>query len=192
MDSETRLSGFGLTLLAVFLVIVIVFAEVAAVGGGVTAGFASFQSPSPKSTSSREDAGPAKNAPAANENAAPVASQVAGTLGPKARCAGCGVVETVRRVERRTMASGVCKVNDADRYWLAGGSHGGAPFASTVALPAMVRDATAPTADIGKTVVTSSYQIVVRFRDGTRRVFNEATARTLQSGERVRVIAGLD
>ncbi len=38
--------------------------------------------------------------------------------------------------------------------------------------------------------VTSSYQIVVRFRDGSRRVFNEATARALQSDDRVQVIAG--
>ena len=38
----------------------------------------------------------------------------------------------------------------------------------------------------------SSHEIVVRFHDGSRRVFREATARELRSGERVRVIAGMD
>ncbi len=40
--------------------------------------------------------------------------------------------------------------------------------------------------------VTPSYQIVVRFRDGSRRVFNESTARALQSGEHIQVIAGAE
>jgi len=35
---------------------------------------------------------------------------------------------------------------------------------------------------------TRSYEITIRFRDGSRRVFNEATPRTWRSGTRVMVI----
>ena len=43
-----------------------------------------------------------------------------------------------------------------------------------------------------RTRIVASYQITVRFRDGSRHLFNEVTGRTLQSGERVQVIAGAD
>jgi hypothetical protein len=36
-----------------------------------------------------------------------------------------------------------------------------------------------------------NYQIVVRLADGSRVVFNEPTARTLQAGDRIVVIAGV-
>jgi hypothetical protein len=42
-----------------------------------------------------------------------------------------------------------------------------------------------------KFAVTTRHQIVVRFRDGSRQVLNEATPRALHEGERVIVIAGL-
>jgi hypothetical protein len=38
----------------------------------------------------------------------------------------------------------------------------------------------------------AGYRIVIRFRDGSRQVFDEASARTLQPGERIQVIAGAD
>jgi hypothetical protein len=38
--------------------------------------------------------------------------------------------------------------------------------------------------------VTTRHQIVVRFRDGTRHVFNEDSPRTLREGDRIQVIAG--
>jgi hypothetical protein len=43
---------------------------------------------------------------------------------------------------------------------------------------------------IRKFRVTTHHQIVVRFRDGTRHVFNEDSPRTLREGDRIQVIAG--
>jgi hypothetical protein len=38
-----------------------------------------------------------------------------------------------------------------------------------------------------KTKRTAGYEIVVRFRDGTRHVFTETTPRTVRQGERILV-----
>ena len=42
---------------------------------------------------------------------------------------------------------------------------------------------------VKKVAVAARHQIVVRFRDGTRHVFDEATPRTLRVGDRINVIA---
>ena len=42
-----------------------------------------------------------------------------------------------------------------------------------------------------KVSVRTRHQIVVRFRDGSRHVFDEDTPRTLREGDRIMVIAGL-
>ena len=38
--------------------------------------------------------------------------------------------------------------------------------------------------------VTTQHQIVVRFRDGSKHVFNEETPRSVRVGDRIQVIAG--
>jgi outer membrane lipoprotein SlyB len=43
------------------------------------------------------------------------------------------------------------------------------------------------TANVG---VTTRHQIVIRFRDGSRQVFNEEKPRTWRVGDRIQVIAG--
>ena len=43
---------------------------------------------------------------------------------------------------------------------------------------------------VRKVAVITRHQIVARFPDGTRHVFDEATPRTMRVGDRVRVIAG--
>ena len=43
---------------------------------------------------------------------------------------------------------------------------------------------------VRRVAVITRHQIVVRFPDGTRHVFDEVTPRTLRVGDRVRVIAG--
>jgi len=40
--------------------------------------------------------------------------------------------------------------------------------------------------------VASWFEVAFGVRDGSRDVFNEATVRALQAGERVQVIAGVD
>jgi hypothetical protein len=82
----------------------------------------------------------------------------------RAPCPDCGVVESVREIHRPDVG-GSQDILDAN---VAGGVSRGAMVASTIA---------------GK-----SYEITVRFRDGSTTVFDEAGARTWRMGSRVIVI----
>ena len=72
----------------------------------------------------------------------------------RTRCAGCGVIESMRSIESSGDASGSAIAADA--------------------------------------VPGKSYEITVRFRDGSTTVFNEGTPRAWRVGSRVIVIAGSD
>jgi hypothetical protein len=107
-------------------------------------------------------------------------------------CSGCGIVESVRRIDTYTEIMEGCLASERagsssrpgygldDNRW-----RGFEPLADIVA-----------TAAVGKPgkkrfAVTTRHQIVVRFRNGSRQVLNESTPRALHEGERVIVIAGL-
>ena len=107
----------------------------------------------------------------------------------KVNCAGCGVIETVRTIDTREAFAGGCDAGELGRPHIGGKSFaaGGRDvesLADTVA--AMIADQHA----VRRVAVITRHQIVVRFPDGTRHMFDEATPRTLRVGERVRVIAG--
>jgi len=142
MDTEARLSGFGLSLLGAVIAIGIAFAVSAS-------NVVSLPSPTPAVVPS---AAPSELSVVRDGVVAakPVRGARASTLDPatkvKFRCAGCGVVEAIH----------IVKTSDA----------GGEP--------------------------KWSYQMVVRFPDGSRRQFNETTPRMVQLGERVQVIPGME
>jgi outer membrane lipoprotein SlyB len=109
---------------------------------------------------------------------------------PRANCDGCGVVESVRTIDTPEETMAWCAIGDpaGSRYpgylFEVGDRHDPATLAETVA-GAIVGDNRAR-----KVRVTTRYEFVVRFPDGSRRVFNEDTPRTLREGERINVIAG--
>jgi hypothetical protein len=118
-------------------------------------------------------------------------SAVTGKVRGGGDCPGCGVVESVRRIETYAEIMEACPARQG----------GGSPFAGYGLDPSRHQGAE-PLADIvsaaavGKRgakrfAVTTRHQIVVRFRDGSRQVLNESTPRALHEGERVIVIAGL-
>ncbi|MEP7182279.1 MAG: hypothetical protein ABI886_08845 [Betaproteobacteria bacterium] len=107
-----------------------------------------------------------------------------------ARCAGCGVVESMRRIDRREISGAVCSGDDFDRLWLTGHADAGG-YASVATLADTAEGLLAGRRDTKRMSVTSSHEIVVRFADGSRHVFNEATGRSLHPGERIQVIAGI-
>ena len=102
------------------------------------------------------------------------------------------MVESVRRVDVLELASGACFSADAERFPFQGGVRVGDEHVGVATLFDTVDGVIARRPGATRTKVTSSYEIVVRFRDGSRHVFNEATARALHSGERVQVIAGAE
>ena len=172
MDADVRQSRFGLPLLVGLVAIAAAFAGSASIRDRDAATSIANSAP----------------ASAIADVAPPAANPGGGAARRKARCAGCGVVESMRRVDRRELASGACFMTDADRFPYQGGSGDG----GTATLADVVEGVLAGRPGALKMKVTSSYQIVVRFRDGSRRVFDEATARALQSGERIEVIAGAE
>ncbi len=191
MDTNARQMRIGLTLLAGLFAVVATFAG--------SASISDWRAPAPATPTERmaaigETGGdPQTNAPAeADDLAPPIRLPGSRTLRRNIYCAGCGVVESVSRIDLRGFASFVCSSDDFDRLRMGtveedGGEPGGAsPLSDIVEGVLTARVA-------GRSVIIASrYQIVVRFRDGSRRVFDEATARALRSGERILVIAGME
>jgi hypothetical protein len=88
------------------------------------------------------------------------------------KCEGCGVIESVRRIDTRDEIMEWCAIGDTAGTRVPGNLVNGGDR------------------DIRKFRVTTRHQIVVRFRDGTRHVFNEDSPRTLREGDRIQFIAG--
>jgi hypothetical protein len=81
----------------------------------------------------------------------------------KARCAECGVIVSMREIERHDEGSG--------------------PGAAGVV--------TAGNQDEKRVKSTRSYEIIVRMADGSRRVINDANPASWRTGERLMVIGGV-
>jgi hypothetical protein len=137
--------------------------------------------------------------PVARANATRGAVEVVALIAPKGGsvrrkldCAGCGVVESVSRIDRRERIGGVCAYAYSDRFWVTGSIHNGGEYSGVATFLDTVADTLAGRSDAGMIKVTTSYQFIVRFRDGSRNVFDRATRGTLHLGERIHVIAGVD
>jgi outer membrane lipoprotein SlyB len=108
----------------------------------------------------------------------------------KVNCDECGVVESVRRIDTREGIMGWCAAGDVagtripDYLSEAGERRAQPTFGNTVA------GVIAGDQDAKNVRVTTRHEIVVRFRDGSRQILNEATPRTLRAGDRIRIIAG--
>ena len=107
----------------------------------------------------------------------------------KVNCAGCGAIESVRTIDARGEFAVGCDAGELGRLRISGkfvaaGGRDVESLADTVA--ATIADEN-PARNFA---VITRHQIVVRFPDGTKHVFDEATPRTLRVGDRVMVIAG--
>ncbi len=111
-----------------------------------------------------------------------------GATRSKANCAGCGVVESGRTIDTRDEPAGGCSAgesgtSDISNVFAASGS-------GVESLAEIVSATIAGEGGTRKIATTTRHQIVVRFPDGTRVAFDEATPRTLRVGDRIKVIAG--
>jgi hypothetical protein len=86
----------------------------------------------------------------------------------RARCPTCGVVESMRKIERQGGVGGQYTADVKGARGVTGGASGRAIAAAAIT---------------GK-----GYEITVRFRDGSTTVLNEASPRTWPLGSRVMVI----
>ena len=188
MDTNAKPTRIGLTLLAGLFAIVATFA-----GSASISDWHAPATPTERMVATGETEGdPQTNVPVeADDLAPPIRLPGSRPLRRNIYCAGCGVVESVSRIDLRGFSSFVCSFDDFDRLRMGtveedGGEPGGAsPLSDIVEGVLTARVA-------GRSVIIASrYQIVVRFRDGSRRIFDEDTARALHSGERILVIAGM-
>ncbi len=106
------------------------------------------------------------------------------------RCNSCGVVESMRRIDRREDAGGMCAAADTEALPMRAIRAAGEPSRDVTPLHDTALAAIGDKPGAKKARIVTRYQIVVRFRDGTRRVFTEVTPRNLQTGDRIQVIAG--
>jgi outer membrane lipoprotein SlyB len=123
---------------------------------------------------------PAKAA-AAKAHVAPVA----------ARCAECGVVQSVREVDTKGEGSGVGVVGGAVAGGVLGHQVGNGDGNTIATVIGVVGGAVAGNEIEKRVKSTKHYEITVRFDDGSSRVITEANAPSWRSGDKVKVVNGL-
>lgn len=105
-------------------------------------------------------------------------------------CSGCGVVESVQRIDTRDELMGECNAGEFASTRTAGTLLFGEGRRDNLeALADIVAAGVATEARPKKSIVTTRHQIVVRLRDGSKQVFDEAAPRTVRVGDRITVIA---
>jgi hypothetical protein len=107
-------------------------------------------------------------------------------------CAGCGVIESIERIDTPIVVMGVCDAGDSadirGRLVRGAGPDDADSLANTVV--SVIAGAGHRSGASKGVAVDTRHRIVVRFRDGSKQVFDEATPRTLRVGDRIVVIAG--
>jgi hypothetical protein len=108
----------------------------------------------------------------------PGAPSGGGSVRRKARCADCGVVESMTRVDRQETLGGVCSFAHSDRLGITENTYDGGVYGGTATLLDAVESVVAGRPSAGHSKIASSHRLVVRLRDGSRHVFDEGTSRT--------------
>jgi len=163
-------------------------------GGGATERRADLAIRSPDTRLSPALATPVTTAPATGDSieAPSPASSALSTAKPRAKvsCAECGVIVAVLRIDTPVPVMAGCYASDGPafhgRLISAGGLYDTDSLADTVA--SVVADGRGRK----KVTIDTRHQIVVRLRDGSKQVFDEATPRNLHVGDRMVIIAGTE
>jgi len=129
--------------------------------------------------------------PAARSTPSQAPAQVASNAPARAQCAECGVIEAVREINTKGEGSGIGAVGGAVVGGVLGHQVGGGRGQDIATVVGAVGGAVAGN-EIEKRVKSNkSYEITVRFEDGSSRVINEASAPSWRTGDRVKVINGV-
>jgi outer membrane lipoprotein SlyB len=187
METQTSKSPHTLFWIAGIAVTVFSVAGIAAIMGWIPT---STSSPTDSAALAKQSAAPAKPA-AARARAAPEQAPVqVASNNPvvRAACAECGVVESVREIDTKGEGSGLGAVGGAVVGGVLGHQVGGGSGKKIATVVGAVGGAVAGN-EIEKRVKSAkSYDITIRFEDGSSRVINEANAPSWRVGDRVKVI----
>lgn len=106
-------------------------------------------------------------------------------------CRECAVIEEVREVEKAGTASGAGAVGGAVVGGVLGHQMGGGRGKDVATVLGALGGGLAGNAIEKNAKKTVEYQIVVRYEDGTKGLFTQATPPSWRSGDKVRVINGV-
>ena len=125
------------------------------------------------------------------ERRAQAPAQVADSTPARWRCAECGVVELVREIETQGEGSGIGAVGGAVVGGVLGHQVGGGSGQKIATVVGAVGGAVAGNEVEKRVKSNKTYDITVRFEDGSSRVINQANAPSWRAGDRVKVINGV-
>lgn len=118
-------------------------------------------------------------------------AQVAKNAPARAKCMECGVIESTREVNHGGEGSGIGAVGGAVVGGILGNQIGGGRGNQVATVVGAVGGAVAGN-QIEKSVKSvKSYEITVRFEDGSSRVINEANPPAWRTGDHVKVVDGV-
>jgi outer membrane lipoprotein SlyB len=109
----------------------------------------------------------------------------------RARCAECGVIESMREIEVRGEGTGLGAVGGAVVGGVVGHQVGRGRGNDVATVLGAVGGAMAGNQIEKQAKSTKSYEITVRFDDGSSRVINEANPPTWRTGDKVKVMNGV-
>jgi outer membrane lipoprotein SlyB len=117
--------------------------------------------------------------------------QVANNTPARAKCAECGVIESMREIDVRGDGTGLGAVGGAVVGGVLGHQVGSGRGNDVATVLGAVGGAVAGNQIEKHARSTKSYEITVRFDDGSSRVINEANPPTWRTGDKVKVINGV-
>lgn len=118
-------------------------------------------------------------------------AQVADSTPARWRCAECGVVQSVREVATKGEGSGIGAVGGAVLGGVLGHQVGGGRGQDIATVVGAVGGAVAGNEVEKRVKAGKSYEVTVRFEDGSSRVISEATVPSWRAGDRVKVVNGV-
>jgi outer membrane lipoprotein SlyB len=106
-------------------------------------------------------------------------------------CRECAVIEEVREVEKAGQASGAGAVGGAVVGGVVGHQMGGGRGKDVATVLGALGGGLAGHAIEKNARTTVEYQIIIRYEDGTKGMFTQATPPSWRSGDKVKVINGM-
>jgi outer membrane lipoprotein SlyB len=107
------------------------------------------------------------------------------------KCAECGVIQSVHKIDVKGEGSGLGAVGGAVVGGVLGNQIGGGNGKKIMTAVGAVGGAVAGNEIEKRVKSTKSYEVTVHFDDGSSRVFTEANTPTWRNGDKVRVINGV-
>lgn len=189
METQTRTSPHPLLWVAAIALIVFCAAGVSAIMGWLP-GTSADPAQQLSGSAEKQKTAPAKVATAATPAARPAAKPAAPVVVAAAKCAECGVIQSVREIESKGPGgSGVGVVGGAVVGGLLGNQVGDGNGQKLATVIGAVGGAVAGNEIEKRVKKTISYEIAVRMDDGTTRAFTEETS-SWRSGDKVRIVNG--